>query len=224
MVGKRPWAAAKYSLVDLWAIQESLLQNYRNLLIVVQSIFVAATLSFLSSDTFDPIHYSLAFVIAIYTNCLWINLCHDRGLSVLFLQTLVRRQDEPDRFPDNEYKDRAYFHRLRLFQDDEAYRIFEWGQPDFIKPDNTRNSLNFVLPVMFLFFWIYNSVRLLWQGRYEIGHFSVTTLVVPSLLSILALGYLLYNSVRRKDLHCRIPFKRLFTFSVIAAISLHLFS
>jgi len=139
-------------IVSLWSIQDSLLQSYRSIFITVQSIFIGIIFAFTQDSNIKLSYATIIIFIGLFTNIIWINLSNDRGLSVLYLQTLLRRYENSG--SDMELN---IFGNLRRFQDDWKFRKQEISKEDFIRPDATRNALNFWLPLVFFIFWVINS-------------------------------------------------------------------
>jgi hypothetical protein len=152
---------------SLWAIQDSLLQSYRSVFITAESIFISVSIA-TQSDIFKntiqdnkfpyTILPALVVLIGLYVNTSWLEITSKRGIYVHFLQTLLRRHENPTVYPDREMNVIEPFERLRKFQDHKKYREKQMKCHDFIGAKATRTALGSVLPCIFFIYWIYSSI------------------------------------------------------------------
>lgn len=82
-------------LMDLWSIQESLLQSYRSLFITVQSIIVAVA----AVVTDQPGSALFLVALGIVLLVAWHQVCRDRAEDVSFAQWLVLQSERGVEIP-----------------------------------------------------------------------------------------------------------------------------
>ena len=143
---------------NLWAIQDSLLQSYRSVFITIESIFIAVSITIQGFSVPDPLFLAPVVLIGLYVNKSWLEITSSRGLSVHFLQTLLRRHENPSEYPDAEMNTIEPFERLRKFQDNAEYRKIQMKYPDFIAGDFTRAALGSIIPCIFFSYWLFSSI------------------------------------------------------------------
>lgn len=143
---------------SLWSIQDALLQSYRSVFITIESIFIAVSITIQGFEVPDPIFLAPVLIIGLYVNKSWLEITSSRGLSVHFLQTLLRRHENPTKYPDPEMETAEPFERLRKFQDDADYKKAQMKAGDFIAGDFTRAALGSVIPIIFFAYWLFSSM------------------------------------------------------------------
>ena len=153
---------------SLWSIQESLLQTYRSIFITLESIFIGISITLQVVNSADVVTGKAAFLlqtimppilfVGLYINTAWMKVASTRGLSVHFLQTLLRRCEHPETYKNDVNETTEVFTRLRRFQDDKEYRKEQMSKDDFIGGDYTRGTLGITLPLIFYFYWFVTSL------------------------------------------------------------------
>lgn len=217
--------------ISIWAVQDSLLQSYRSIFLTSISIFAALALSLKQSQEAIFLSYFVS-IFGLYVNILWINLTWERGQSVFFLQTLIRRYETAEASgvdaDDDEVPPANVFTMLRQFQDDSNYAAAEYKKPDFISPDPARSGLNFGLPCLFLVFWftqtLYSAYRVLPDSDSAsvfptLGWVILTLTALWAALSFVALGLI----QRKIDITLRFWSKIVISFLAVAAVYVFLY-
>ena len=137
----------KSELLQLWDIQESLLQSYRGIFITAESIFAAVTATLLTIKQPGGSFLIPLVIIGLFINWLWVSLSEGRGNCVQYIQTLIRRVENgnpPDR----------PFQMFKEFQINESFRLKEMSSSDWCEPMKKRIAMNYVLPFIFYAFWL----------------------------------------------------------------------
>lgn len=82
---------ARNQLISLWAIQDSLLQQYRLIFIATETILVSAT-AFIPKESFSWIF--LFFIAGLIVIFVWVFVCKFRGACVAFVQWMILRAEK----------------------------------------------------------------------------------------------------------------------------------
>lgn len=180
-------------IASLWSIQESLLQSYRSIFITIESIFIAVSITIQGFQIPDPIFLAPVILIGLYINQVWLEITSRRGLSVNLLQTILRRHENPNCYPDP-YAATEPFEQLRKFQDDYQYRLAQMEQSDFICGDSTRSALGSVIPALFFSYWLFSSVYIT-VNFIPVGHAYIELIHVWFWVSIVALAMYLFGNL-----------------------------
>lgn len=172
---------SKSDLWQLWAIQESLLQNYRSVFITSESIFVAVAAALLTTDSENRWLLMVGLVvIGLFLNRLWIELTESRGLQVSYVQTLIYRAE------NGQIIDKP-FQQFKRFQTERAFMESEIGSPDWRMPMTKRITLNQLLPLVFYAFWfvtaLTNTLQSIQSGKWQ-GTLNIFQNVIGIILSL----------------------------------------
>jgi hypothetical protein len=186
----------------LWDTQDSLLQNYRSLFITIESIFIAVSITIQGFNIPDLTFLAPILIIGLYVNKSWLEITSERGLSVHFLQTILRRHENPTDYPNDIEEKREPFERLRLFQDDLNYRKIQMEKDDYIKGDFSRAALGSVIPCLFFVYWLFSSIFIFSNAlAFEITYTSLIHTYEWAAIVIFTLyltGYLIVKMLQKE--------------------------
>lgn len=194
--------------ISLWSSQDDLLQSYRSIFLTTISIFAAISIALsISKERWHIVIF--ASVLGLYTNALWINLTWERGQSVFYLQTLLRRFEREELAGNQVANKDGIFTKLRRFQDDEEFAKSEYEAEDFIRPDPARSGLNFGLPCLFLLFWVVLSGSAAYDAVNDLMWGMPLAALMWASLSLAAIWFLVkfsYLALYRKSYSIRLRF------------------
>ncbi|WP_108944467.1 hypothetical protein [Shewanella halifaxensis] len=207
-------------IAALWDTQDSLLQNYRSLFITIESIFIAVSITIQGFNIPDLTFLAPIVLIGLYVNKSWLEITSARGLSVHFLQTILRRHENPTLYPNDIMETREPFERLRLFQDNAAYRAEQMSKNDFITGDFSRAALGSVIPCIFFVYWLFSSIFIFFKFLQDTPTYSqiihTYTWGAIVLFTTYLTGALILKMLRKeRNPEYRIPFFRFFLLLII---------
>lgn len=153
-------------IYSLWTIQDSLLQYYRTIFITAQSVLLSVAVSVSAGK--EPKSAIVLMIVGLSVLFVWVVVTWSRARDVSFAQHIIARHEIGKEVPGlfNTFKDyqRIWRHK-RSYQFNYADGSSETFVPESNFPDiseifqpwrwGTRPLLEFFLPAVFLFCWIF---------------------------------------------------------------------
>lgn len=149
---------AGVTIGDIWAAQEGMLQSYRLIFGLMQSVLVAAALIALSSIS-SSTALAVGFLGAVL-GVVWQRVCSSRARAVVFVHWLMRRIEQGEKI------DHPYI-AFREFQERSTFE----GKPvegdarfESLRKTLTGRRMDVQVPLLFVAFWIALAVLSVWRA------------------------------------------------------------
>lgn len=138
-------------IIALWGIQETILQQYRSIFIMTQSVIIGIAL--LTTQVKHPlVPMCILCVLAAYTMYLWQSICKRRGTIVYVCQFLAEQAENI-----------VVKHPVKIiknFDDDDKMEDVKIGEKLFSEyrshhKNKTRKKMQNIMPWVFIAAWVF---------------------------------------------------------------------
>ncbi len=134
---------------ELWTIQESLLQSYRQIFITSESVLFALA-TFVVATTHVSIWVEAPVILlGLGLIPIWMAVCNARARAVTFIHWLIQRYENGEQIEQP-------YSRFRQLQEDEEVRREVEANADFrrLRNSKTRRRIDREVPLLFGIMWL----------------------------------------------------------------------